>query len=144
MRNNILRKYRYFVFTSLDVSEFWEPTVITMIKDIDKHIKPKLIPRFVINMMYDLGYAGKKGNRYWQQMLSSFTSGTTISQIKSKFATLRVYGDFNSDVRNIVKIAEDSCNNICESCGAVGASHTVIKGWVTNLCPACKEKNSKK
>ena len=137
-------KYRYLGAVHPETTKFWEPAVLTMLIDIDECIRPWYVPRWTLNTIYDISHKKEKAtNWYWNQVLVSFTSEAYISQIKSKFATLRVYGIFSDKVQEIIKIAEEKCDNTCENCGTHGASHVMIKGWVTNLCIKCKEDSKK-
>lgn len=137
-------KYRYMGAVYPETSEFWKPAILTMLGDIDKYIRPWWMPRIILNTIYDVSHKkGKTTNWYWNQVLESLHSLAYVHQIKSKFATLRVYGLFSDRVQEIVKVAEGVCDDTCESCGARGASHVMIKGWVTNLCSTCKETNKK-
>jgi len=64
---------------------------------------------------------------------------TTIFDIKDKYATLRVYGSFNSKCQAIVDKAETECENTCEYCrGTNNATDIAVKGWVTNLYEPCR------
>lgn len=137
---NKFNKYRYLGAVYPETTEFWKPAILDMLKDIDKCIRPWHMPIWVLNTIHDITYKGNRGsNWYWTRVLESFTSKVYISQIKSKFATLRVYGIFSDEVREIVKKAEEICDNTCEMCGNLNTSHVMIKGWVTNLCETCKE-----
>jgi len=135
--NNKFKKYRYLGMVYPETEESWKPIVLNMLKEIDKYIRPWYIPKFALNIVLD----SNKRNIiwYWNQILSLFIPGIYISQIKSKFATLRVYGVFDNHILEIIKKAEEQCSDTCEICGNSGCSHVMIKGWVTNLCETCKE-----
>lgn len=62
-----------------------------------------------------------------------------ICQVKSKFATLRIYGDNLSKYHNgVISMAEMMSAGICEFCGNKGQS--TGKRWITTLCPECMDK----
>lgn len=138
-------KYRYLGAVAPEVPETWKPIIFKMIEDIDKIIKPKFISRWFLNFLYDKSH-NKRGLvviPFLDKILSKLIDGTNITQIKQKFATLRVYGTFNSNVCIITRAAESTCNNTCESCGNNGTSNVMVKNWVRNLCLECIEKIKK-
>lgn len=137
---NKFKKYRYLGAVYPEVSIFWEPAILNMLKKIDKLVKPKFIPRIILNLIRDFAYKNTVlKNWYWAYVLNMYSNQAYITQIKSKFAALRIYGEFSNEVQKIVLETQAICNNICEQCGAVDASHVMVKGWVKNLCNDCVE-----
>ena len=66
--------------------------------------------------------------------------GVVVTQVKSKFGTLRVYTKFDSAddaaVKRLVSDAEFRSSHTCEVCGAAGATiRTTYGGWHTTRCP---------
>jgi len=59
-----------------------------------------------------------------------------IRQIKSKFATLRVYCD-NTSVDDIVLKYANIASNTCEICGEPG-KYRCNGGWETIMCDTCQ------
>lgn len=56
-----------------------------------------------------------------------------VSQIKSKFGTLRFYADNLSDYsRGVIDMAEEMSGHICEVCGEIGKTYHM--GWHSTLC----------
>lgn len=61
-----------------------------------------------------------------------------ICQIKSKFATLRLYADNCTPYANgVIAMAESMSVHICETCGDAGSIKG--KGWVYTLCNRCND-----
>lgn len=74
-----------------------------------------------------------------------------MTQIKAKFAVLRVYidlpnydeqhGELVEHIGALIKEAEDRSSAMCEGCGAAGTPKTNRNGWrVRVTCLACEEK----
>lgn len=61
----------------------------------------------------------------------------TISQIKEKFGTLRVYvNNGTEELREIIRNAEHESSITCEFCGSKeNIGHTL--GWITTCCEKC-------
>jgi len=123
---SIFKKYRYLGIVSPEVPVTWEPLILEMLVSIEKLVKPRHYPRFVLNFFADR-------HEYILEQKAYF------SQIKQKFGSLRVYGQYIPEVQKIIDSAELLCNNTCEFCGRQGTSHIMVKGWVRNLCGTCKE-----
>ena len=62
-----------------------------------------------------------------------------ITDIKDKFATLRIYGHFGEEIEKIIEQAEDECYKTCERCGGKEKVRSVGKGWIYNLCKTCRK-----
>jgi hypothetical protein len=62
-----------------------------------------------------------------------------FSQIKEKFAHLRVYVDSYGDgyVEDLINMHEYVSQYICEDCGQVAAVDKIKTGWQRTLCKAC-------
>ena len=126
--------YKYIYNGLPSIPEYWKPIIFEMLKKLDKEIRPKYIPLFVANLLYDLkhtilGY-------YYYSLIDDFE----ITTIKQKFGTLRIYGIFK-DYENIINDTMNECNNTCEYCGQKHTQRIMVKGWVTNLCDNCQLKS---
>lgn len=71
----------------------------------------------------------------------------TITQIKEKFGTLRVYFNSNPEIMDALECsvarAIAKCQLTCEVCGVIGDKGkpiTPTEGWISYLCSECKEK----
>ncbi len=64
-----------------------------------------------------------------------------ISQVKEKFAGLRIYYDpVTPELDAIVDEAEEQCARACEECGTCkldAGVHARGKGWIRTLCDRC-------
>lgn len=81
--------------------------------------------------------------RPWYYIHHKLTKGVLITDIKDKYAGLRIYGYFNEEIDKIIDWAEDECSKTCEKCGSKDdvQNWSVIKsrGWVYNYCIDCRE-----
>ena len=63
--------------------------------------------------------------------------GLKIIQVKEKYGGLRFYVDpYDSEVEDMIDIAEGDSLFICEICGAKGMLRT-DRHWVKTLCDGC-------
>lgn len=57
-------------------------------------------------------------------------------QIKEKFGTLRLYGNYSDDyIDGVIDTAERLSGQVCEACGARGKLRG--EGWLTTRCDSC-------
>jgi len=134
----LLNKYRYIFNGHPEVPEPWVPIILEMIKELDKEMRPRYIPLWFVNMLYDLSKSTVVGAYY----LNSFIGDFSIDYIKQKFATLRIVGNF-AQYESLITHYTNICNNTCEFCGATGTEKIMIKNWVTNVCNECQIKHKK-
>jgi hypothetical protein len=109
-------KYRYLgnVIPKIPIS--WESHILDLLKTIDKVVKPRYVPRFLLN----------------------HSKIVYISSIKQHFGTLRVsIITDNEEVKQLVKTTEQLCNQTCERCGQSPTEIVTVKNWISNLCPPC-------
>lgn len=68
--------------------------------------------------------------------------GFTLTQVKQKFGTLRVYTTATEDRRidDLIAAARAESATTCERCGARGATLGSFKWGMQTLCPACRER----
>jgi hypothetical protein len=142
MEEKEFKRYRYLGYWYPGVPGHWQPIVLNMLKEMDEYIKPKLVPRFIYNWASWLARRNSVVNvssTFWYNISNYLNKGNFIFDIKDKYATLRVYGDFSDEIYKIIKKAEIQCENTCERCGGTEEVKDVaIKGWVTNLCINCR------
>ena len=136
-------KYRYMGYTHLSIPDGWVPIVKQMLRDIDKKIRPWYIPRFVLNWIYLLAHGNSVVRvRSWFfyriiQKIPVF-SKCFISDIKDKYAELRVYGSFSPEIEKIVDAAVEKSNFTCERCGSTYKVEVKDYGWLYTLCQSCR------
>ena len=60
-----------------------------------------------------------------------------VDQIKEKFGGLRFYVSVgNDDIYNLIRVAENECDKLCEDCGKPGERRR--GGWIKTRCDACQ------
>ncbi|MGV8961943.1 MAG: hypothetical protein ACOH2V_01000 [Candidatus Saccharimonadaceae bacterium] len=141
MENTFL-KYKYLGNVMPSIPKVWEPIVLKMLIDIDVIVRPWYIPKFIMNYM-----VGKKRkpisvdlfHKIIDSRIDFLLQDVYISQIKQKFASLRVLGTFSTQIQKIVTDTEMLCKNTCEICGKSDTSFVTVKSWVKNLCTQCKK-----
>lgn len=61
-------------------------------------------------------------------------------QVKSKFAGLRFYANFDSpEISGMIRHAESMSYRICEACGNKASSKKSSRGWLFTMCDTCWE-----
>jgi len=159
------RKFRYLGYTYLCVPEPWQPIVYELLVNIDKVVKPKYVPRFLLNLLhfFAYGWTAKKGPKWLPNFirycigwfrpygqvvgirhrgaykLHSKLINCVITDIKTKYASLRIYGYFPWYVQSMVEGASDLCDQTCEVCGSTEDVKPTEEGWVYALCKKCRK-----
>lgn len=65
-------------------------------------------------------------------------------KVKEKFGVLRISSEpYEESIARILTLVEKASANICEKCGANGATKKYMKDtmWVKSLCEKCHEKS---
>jgi len=86
-----------------------------LIRDIDKIVKPKYIPRFVLNLAHLYGMDNsiiRIRSRRIYKLRNKLTKCVLIQDVKIKYGTLRIYGSFNEE---IWKLVDDLCTIVDET-----------------------------
>lgn len=136
------KKYTYLGYVYPSVPKGWVKIIENMVEQIDKIVRPWYIPLFILNIISKLANGGSVcyvKNWFWQNVLEKITKGVKITDIKDKYAGLRVYGYFNDKVDEIVEIAEVMCDRTCERCGSLDDVKVSGKNWYYNYCAKCRE-----
>ena len=140
-------KYRHIGYSYPGVPKGWVPIVEKTIENIEKEMWPRWIPLFIKRKIHYLATGNsvvRVKNRFWYKVRKFLTKGQMITDIKDKYATLRIYGYYNDSIDAVIKKAEDQCFGTCERCGSQQKVRTVGKNWVYNLCKSCRYgKNNK-
>ena len=58
-----------------------------------------------------------------------------VHQVKQKFAGLRFYSDYHTEIEDIIRVAEEASYETCEACGKPG--RMVGDCYVQTLCEEC-------
>ena len=137
------KKYKHLGRVYPETSKYWHPPILEMLEELDKILVPKNTPRFILNFITNLTFKdnGRLKSKFFYKLFKKFKIKGEVLQIKSKFANLRVYGQFPENCLPIIETAEITCDLICEKCGSKNKTRCVtVNGWVTNLCEKCKKK----
>jgi len=121
---------------------------------MDQDLQEKLVRkhRRVLDGCYDLD-VGDGWYELIDKMLTELAKyPIKMKQIKEKFGGLRAYytSDDNCDIEidddtwfevdDIIAEAEEKAWHTCEICGEHGSVGS--NGWISTLCPSCREFNS--
>jgi hypothetical protein len=116
-----LVEYKYFLKGEIKVPKTWEQYIVAMLKEFDKELRIKHIPKALSNF------------------INRFKTKNKIKEIKTSFGELKVIGNFSPKFKQIIKDTKNKCRNTCEFCGEMEAEKVTIKSWVYNCCKKCKK-----
>ena len=134
-------KYRHIGYSYPGVPKGWQAIVEKTIVEIEKAMWPRWIPMFIKRKIHYLATGNsvvRVKSRFWNKVRSWLTGGQMVHDIKDKYASLRIYGNFGKEIDAIVEKAEAQCFGTCEKCGSQQKVRTVGKNWVYNLCKSCR------
>lgn len=136
------KKYRHVGISYPGVPKGWVPIFERAIVAIEKEMWPGWMSFHLKRLIHWLA----AGNSVvcikfrWAERLRDFcTHGQMITDIKEKYATLRIHGHFREDINKIIREAETECEKTCQECGNTEDVKINDGGWLYNLCPACTE-----
>lgn len=141
-KRKVSEKYRHIGYSYPGVPNPWKPIVEKAIIEIEREMWPRWIPLFIKRWIHYLATGNsvvKVRSRFWYRIRAKLTKGQIITDIKDKFATLRIYGSFGEEIEKIIEKAEDECYRTCERCGGKEKVRSVGKGWIYNLCKICRK-----
>lgn len=130
-----LKKYRHLGGIYPAVPEGWKDIVIAAIVEMEKHMWVWWLPLFIKGWIHDMS---KKYEFFRKIRMKLSKDDYYISQIKDKFAGLRIYGYFNDKCEDIVKRAENLCDKTCEKCGSMNDVKKTNTQWIRNYCVICR------
>ncbi|NBU98547.1 MAG: hypothetical protein EBS19_10125 [Spirochaetia bacterium] len=142
----ISKKYRHIGYSFPGVPKGWKPIVEKAIVDIEREMWPKGIPFFVKRWIHYLATGNsvvRIKSRFWYNIREKLTKGQIITDIKDKFAGLRIYGNFGPEIESIIERAERECYKTCEKCGSNERVETFGRNWIYNLCKSCRYRRKK-
>lgn len=142
----ISEKYRHIGYSYPGVPSGWKSIVEKAIIDIEKEMWPRWIPRFIKRIIHYLATGNsvvRVRSRFWNKVRQKLTKGQIITDIKDKYAELRIYGYFGKEIETIIDKAVNECYGTCERCGSQKKVRTVGKGWLYNLCRDCRYSKKK-
>lgn len=134
-------KYSHVGYSHLGVPDAWKPIVMKAVIAIEKEMWPRWIPMFIKRWIHYLATGNSVvmvRSNFWHMIRSMITGNMLITDIKDKYAGLRIYGFFNEECYKIIDIAEKECDETCEFCGSTKKVAIYSDyGWSRNLCSTC-------
>lgn len=139
----ISEKYRHIGYSHPGVPKGWLKIVEDAIVEIERAMWPRWIPLFIKRWIHykatGNSVVGVK-SKFWYRIRTRLAKNMIITDIKDKYATLRIYGYFNVEIDQIIRKTVKRCSETCESCSSTQDVKTVDYGWVYNLCKSCQDK----
>lgn len=145
-KKEISKKYRHIGYSYPGVPKGWKEIVEKAIIKIEKEMWPSWIPMFIKRKIHYWATGNsvvRIKSRFWISVRNKLTGGQMITDIKDKYAQLRIYGHIGESIEKIIEEAENECYRTCEKCGSQDKVRTVGKSWVYNLCRKCRYKSPK-
>jgi hypothetical protein len=136
------KKYSHVGYSYLNVNDGWKPIVKKAVIEIEKEMWVKWLPFFIKRWIHYLAYGRSVYYikfRIFYKLRNILTNGNIITDIKDKYATLRIYGFFNNKINFIIEKAEKECDKTCEKCGSRENVSNVGKNWIYNYCKKCAD-----
>lgn len=135
-------KYTHIGYSYTNVPKGWEKIVRDTCIDIEKEMWPqKYLPFFIKRLIHYLATGNSVVRvKYdiFHKLRNKLTNNQIITDIKDKYAGLRIYGYYGKNIDKIIQNAEKECENTCENCSST--KNVTIKGkyWYYNLCEDCE------
>jgi hypothetical protein len=139
----ISEKYRHIGYSFPGVPKGWVAIVEEAIVKIEKEMWPKWIPMFLKRKIHYWATGNsvvRVESNFWYRVRTKLTGGQIITDIKDKYATLRIYGFYNAGIDKIIAKAEKECEKTCENCASKESVRFVGEKWVYCLCKKCRKK----
>ena len=137
-------KYRHIGYSYPGVPSGWEDIVKEAVILIEKEMWPqRYLPLFIKRLIHYLA-TGNSVVRikyyFFHNIRKKLTNNQLITDIKDKYAGLRIYGYYGDSIEKIIEEAEYKCEYSCESCGSEDKVEIVGTHWISNLCIKCRNK----
>lgn len=137
-------KYIHIGYSYPGVPSGWVNIVKEAIILIEKEMWPQwYLPLFIKRLIHYLA-TGNSVVRikyyFFYNIRRKLTNNQIITDIKDKYAGLRIYGYYGDSIEKIIEEAEYKCESICESCGSEDQVEIVGTHWISNLCIKCRNK----
>lgn len=135
------KKFPHIGYAYAAVPDSWVPIVEKAIAQIEKVMWPRWMPMFLKRKIHYWATGNsiiRVRSRFWYKVRDYLTGNQIITDIKSKYAQLRIYGFFGNEIEYIIEKAEKECERTCEMCGHQGDDVKISgQGWYYNLCDKC-------
>ncbi len=141
------KKYRHVGYSYVGLGKGWNPIVEKAVIEIEKAMWSQWwLPLFVKRLIHFLATDNsvvrvKFGWAY--RLRQKLTGGQMITDIKDKYATLRIYAYSGKEMNEIIKRVTKECSETCESCGSKDDVQYTDTHWVYNYCAGCRNKMDK-
>ncbi len=138
------KKYRHIGYSYGAVGKGWKPIVEKALIDIEKEMWPKWLPFWSKRLVHKLGMGNTVyfvRNRFFYWIRQKLTGGQIITDVKVKFAGLRIYAFAGKEINEIIKRATKECDETCENCGSKNDVQLTKTSWVYNYCAECRYVN---
>ena len=126
----------------------WVHIVEQAIIRIEKIMWPTWMPMFLKRWIHYLATGNSYVRiKYWwaYNLRRKLTGGQSITDIKEKYARLRIYASAGQEIDDIIHETILKCDGICQNCGSEDdVEHFDDCGWWYNLCVHCRETWNKK
>lgn len=134
------KKYRHVGISYPGVPQGWVPIVERAIIYIEREMWPRWMPFPLKRFIHWLANGNSVVRvKYWwaYRLRQRLTKGQMITDIKEKYATLRIYGYFGKEIDTIIEMAEIQCSYTCQQCGSQDNVRMTGEGWLYTLCEKC-------
>ncbi len=138
------KKYRHIGYSYGAVGKGWKPIVEKALIDIEKEMWPKWMPKFLCRWIHFFATGNSSVNvkYFWAHRLrDKLTDRQIITDVKEKFAGLRIYAFAGKEINEIIKRATKECDETCENCGSKNDVQLTNTSWIHNYCAECRYVN---
>lgn len=130
-------RYSHIGYSHLNIPDGWKSIVERGIVRIEREMWVRWLPMPLKRLIHYLAYGRSvvyiKSN-FWYNVRNFLTRGQIVTDIKDKFASLRIYGYFNDNLDKIVEEIISECDYVCEVCGSKEEVIIWNRGWLKSLC----------
>lgn len=134
------KKYRHIGASYPSVPSGWQPIVKRALTDIERVMWPRWMPMFLKRWIHFLATDNSVVRvkfRWANNLRKKLTGGQMVTDVKEKYATLRIYAYAGKEMDEIITRAENECDATCQECGGNDSVRTVGGRWYENLCVQC-------
>ena len=106
------KKYNYLGYLFIPFKTDSKPFnhILNFLKWMDKEVKPKWCPRWFLNLLHLIGNNNsviQVKNQTLHKLHKKLTRNIMITDLKTKYGTMRIYGYFTQEIQNeITKVCE--------------------------------------
>ena len=138
------KKYSHIGNAWVSVPKGWVSIVEGALIEVEKLMWPqRWMPMCIKRIITKLATGGSVVRiKFWwaYHLRERLTKGCIVQDIKEKYASLRIYGSFTKEMRQIIERAEKECHETCQDCGSKKNVKCIEDhGWYTMLCEDCRD-----